>query len=150
MTDLLNHDIDASKKGNMARFVNHSPNQHALQDKQWHCSNAVPLCYQLHGMGVIIYITTRMILPGEQVLVNYGDNYFSENDAMVLWHRNGSMITVSGKKIPHDSYAKKWQLRRVLKTIGVRGVNPWPMHALLSSIALSPLLGYLVYNFFSI
>ena len=146
--DLLNHDIDASKKGNMARFVNHSPNQHALQDKQWHCSNAVPLCYQLHGMGVIIYITTRTILPGEQVLISYGDNYFKENDEMVLWHRNESMSTVKGKKIPSDSYAKKRQLRRVLKTLGVREVQNWNRHTRLASITLGSTLVYLVCNFF--
>ena len=55
--------IDGSKRSNIARYINHS------------CE---PNCEgELHGGRILIY-ATRNIVRGEELTINYGEEYFNE------------------------------------------------------------------------
>lgn len=58
-------ELDGRLQGNETRFINHSfnPNvrmEHCLVDKQW----------------VLFLVTEKKILPGDQICVNYGEEYW--------------------------------------------------------------------------
>ena len=64
--------IDAQTEGNFARFFNHS----SLPVTSRHGVNAVFAGLHLDGRPVYFFIAARDIEPGEQILIDYGDDYW--------------------------------------------------------------------------
>ena len=58
--------IDASKRGNSMRFINHSN----------HNANTNYKRVMLDGVQHVIFIALRRIAAGEQILFDYGENYW--------------------------------------------------------------------------
>lgn len=63
---VLNAVIDASKRGNFSRFINHSE----------HGANARYMRIVLDGMEHVILLAKKQIAQNEQILFNYGEGYW--------------------------------------------------------------------------
>lgn len=59
--------VNALKKGNFTSLINHTSNKQC---------NVKAYIYQHEGMAVPILVAKKKILPGEQLLFNYGDAYW--------------------------------------------------------------------------
>jgi uncharacterized protein len=57
--------VDALHEGNIMRFVNHSD-----------IPNLTPVCMVDRGLTHIAFMTTRLIDKGEQLTIDYGENYW--------------------------------------------------------------------------
>ncbi|MEM1283744.1 MAG: SET domain-containing protein-lysine N-methyltransferase, partial [Chlamydiota bacterium] len=57
--------VDALHEGNILRFVNHSD-----------IPNLIPVCMVDRGLTHIAFMTTRRIQEGEQLTIDYGENYW--------------------------------------------------------------------------
>lgn len=78
--DCLNMFLDARQHGNITRFINHAPTKDKEQSTNQtllkanvHADN-----HYLYGIEIIIYTAIRDIAPGEQLLVDYGHEYFTK------------------------------------------------------------------------
>lgn len=79
--------IDAKKTGNYTRCFNHSSTD----------TNAMPYIYNKDGKIVVGLIATKPIEPGQQILWNYGDNYWDH-----IKTENGEKIEL--KHVTPDTY----------------------------------------------
>lgn len=61
--------LDSSQYRNLASFINHSTK-----------NNVESTCVFHRGVELAVIIATRDIARGEQILLNYGDNYFEKID----------------------------------------------------------------------
>ena len=66
--DALNLYLDAREYGNFTRFINGSE-QHA---------NVLPISLYKNGMEFVVLVASKTIAIGEQLLVDYGENYFKK------------------------------------------------------------------------
>lgn len=77
-TDYKTFSIDAMKKGNWTRFMNHSPEGHPR-------NNVIPWEYYLsEGPRVVFTSGQHGIKKGEQLLYSYGDEYWAERKFLSL------------------------------------------------------------------
>lgn len=78
--DCLNMYIDAKYYGNITRFINHAPDpekeNEMFKSPPGLIANVLSAIYYFNGISVIVFVAKRDILPGQQLLVNYGDEYF--------------------------------------------------------------------------
>lgn len=78
--DCLNMYVDAKYYGNITRFINHAPDlekdNEVLKSPPGLIANVLGAIYYFNGISVIVFVAKRDISPGEQLLVNYGDEYF--------------------------------------------------------------------------
>jgi SET domain-containing protein len=65
-------EIDAYKAGGILRFVNHSFTPNVKADH-----------FQINGKWRIVFIAIKDIYPGEQITVNYGNEYWSGSDRIM-------------------------------------------------------------------
>ena len=72
--DLLKLYVDAKKRGNISRFINHAPSVNA-DTSSFLKANISPISYCLNGITIIVYTVVHDIHEGEQLLVNYGSEY---------------------------------------------------------------------------
>lgn len=105
--DCLKMHIDASRYGNISRFVNHAPEpNYDNSDSHLLDANLKTISRNLNGIEIIFFKATRNILIGEQLLVNYGENSFKTHpmarftskgkviskDRLGLWKRSQNKI----------------------------------------------------------
>ena len=74
--EILNMRTDAEQQGNLTRFINHAPT--TAENKNHAVANMETNPYCLHGIGFVVFVTKRNILPGEQLLIDYTPSYFGE------------------------------------------------------------------------
>jgi len=136
--DCLNMYLDARTFGNISRFINHAPSE----DTNKNISHRAPLLeanvdsrhYYLNGIKVVYYIVNKEILKGEQLLVNYGVDFFQDTP-IKRFKTNGRVIYPNKKFIWTKSQKKLNQLRIMadhgikaaqvylrLRTLGIAGV----------------------------
>ena len=61
--------------------------------------NIIPEIHSLYGNDIIIYTAKRNISKGEQLLVDYGVNYFFNKEGMYSIKHNGNIMGPKNKKI---------------------------------------------------
>ncbi len=121
--DCLNMSLDARQHGNITRFVNHAPSR-VDTDKMnpsrgpFLKANVKATCYYLNGMEFIVYQANKDILPGEQLLVDYGARYFQKG-GMNRFNTRGRPIDTNKKNIRNNAQ-KKLILIRIMANHGVR------------------------------
>ena len=95
--DCLNLYLDARQQGNILRFVNHAPNppsppHSAKRQTKFLHANVHSKVHTIQGIDVIIYSAIKDISPGEQLLVDYGSEYYPKNNYYRFKH-NGRVST---------------------------------------------------------
>ena len=112
--DAFNLRIDAMHSGNISRFVNHAPihcNEQATSSSEVLESNIIPEIHSLYGNDIIIYTAKRNISKGEQLLVDYGVNYFFNKEGMYSIKHNGNIMGPKNKMIKESRKQKQHTLR---------------------------------------
>jgi hypothetical protein len=78
--DCLSMFLDAKYYGNITRFINHAPDpdkdHEVLESSRGLIANILGSIYYFNGISIIVFIAKRDILPGQQLLVDYGSAYF--------------------------------------------------------------------------
>lgn len=80
--DCLNMILDARYYGNITRFINHAPNPDANASSRSSVhlfANSKHWIHTVNGISFIVCKATRDIIPGEQLLVDYGPLYFHKS-----------------------------------------------------------------------
>lgn len=113
--DCFKADINSSHFGNIARFVNHAlPASRDVTNKEWCYANAKAVDCSIYGNNVVVFIARRDIQSGEQILISYGQDYFKNTEAMILWRHDHHMVHANGKRIKPDGIHDKRDFFKVL------------------------------------
>lgn len=117
--DCLNMHMDASRYGNISRFVNHAPEPKDDSDSQLLDANLKTISHNLNGIEVIFFKATRDILIGEQLLANYGENSFKSHPmarftskGKVIYKNRLGLWKKSQNKIAHLKIMAKHGLKK--------------------------------------
>lgn len=90
--DCFNMTLNAKFFGNITRFINHAPDpetdKKAVHSSGKLLANLIADKYYINGILVFVYIAKRDIMPGEQLLASYGDNYFKKS-IVIRFKANG-------------------------------------------------------------
>lgn len=89
--DSLNMHVDAKFHGNITRFINHAPGHEVTASSDTLAANILGAIYYFNGISLIVFVTKREIIPGEQLLVDYGNAYFI-NGAAERFKRKKSLL----------------------------------------------------------
>lgn len=116
--DCLQLRLDARKQGNITRFINHAPKELDPPQKAFITANIESLTYEINGIEVIVYSTTKDIMEGEQLLVDYGVGFFKKKD-MLHVKANGQFIN-SKKKFTWSNSGRKIHDLRIMAVHGVK------------------------------
>lgn len=138
--DCLNMYLDASQYGNITRYINHAPNDNndviSSQSNLIEANIKSDIDY-INGIAVVIYIATKNILKGDQLLVNYGEDYF-KHAPMIRFKTNGRLLNTK-KKFIWSSSQKKINYIKIMADYGVRNAQ---IHLLVRmAIIVSILIG---------
>lgn len=106
--DSLSMILDGRNYGNITRFINHAPNPDknapSADSSNQLFSNSKCSIYIINGLSFMVYLTTRDVMPGEQLLVDYGSAYFQKSTP-ILFKSNGRPVNrynrMSNKKLGH-------------------------------------------------
>lgn len=119
--DCLNLDLDARQHGNIARFINHAP---SLNESKISSSstllgaNIAAVNHYLNGLLMVAYTATEAILPGEQLLVDYGEKYFQRHP-MFRFKTNGKLMDTS-KHVMRSHSPQKIMHLTIMASHGVK------------------------------
>lgn len=144
--DALNYGTDAIKYGNLGRFINHaaSPNENALHLSPTNNldANIKSECICLNGIEFVLLSANRDIQPGEQLLLNYGDNYFKYYNELQF---NAKGKISGNKQLIKKSNRKKMDEIRILAHHGVKSAQQYLLKKTLAhSIVASALIFLLI------
>lgn len=90
--------LDAIAHGNITRFINHAPNDKPKSSTASLLEANVETQYgSSNGIHVVLYVARKDILPGEQLLIDYGQKYF-DTRPLILFKTNGQLVN-SRKKL---------------------------------------------------
>lgn len=134
--DGLGRNVDACFEGSYARFVNHAP---IVDEKSPLKANLSYLQVNYYGIAMIVFKSLREINPGEQLLIDYGNEYwlsdwyyFEKADNKVL-----NQVGHTDKKALHVS-------RNTLRKMAQSGIRQAQLKLLERPfIALLSLLGFI-------
>lgn len=112
--DILNLYLDALQHGNLVRFANHAPSA-SHHEKHLLTANLDAVTYYVNGIQFVLYTANKEIKKGEQLLVNYGTNFF--NDLPIKrFKKNGRL---AHKKMKQYSQ-KKLHHFNVMASVGIK------------------------------
>jgi len=118
--DCFNMYLDARQHGNITRFINHAPSPGKSKTNHQKPTlleaNVISASHFISGIEVVIYSATKEILPGEQLLVNYGTAYFNDTN-IGRFNAVGRMI--SSKRFIPKQTRKKLIHMRIMANHGV-------------------------------
>ena len=125
-TDCLAMHLDAIQFGNITRYINHAPAETAVENNYFNSSpekslltsNLKAYFEYTNGIEFLVYKAYKNILKGEQLLVNYGDDYF-ENFPLIRFKSNGRLIKTK-KKYTWNNSMKKIKDIRIMADYGVK------------------------------
>ncbi len=133
--DCLMMRLDACQHGNITRFINHAPKHITSSRTSVFEANIKSSNYCLNGIEVIVYLATKDIYKGEQLLVDYGATYFRD-DEMFLFKTNGGLIHPHRKLIGSDTPNKI----RQIKIMAIHGVKKAQIYFLVRIFIILSLL----------
>lgn len=117
--DCLKMCLDASERGNIARFINHAPNHDAASSQEVLVeANVKALHDNLNGIEIILYSAAKEIYPGQQLLVDYGNDFF-KNRHIIRFKTNGQPINTN-KKLFWLHSQKKLNHLKIMAEHGVK------------------------------
>lgn len=116
--DCLMLRLDACEHGNITRFINHAPKHHRVSPSSFLEANIKAQNHSLNGIEVIVYLATKEILKGEQLLVDYGTTFFRD-DEMFLFKTNGGLNNPKRKLVWSNSQNRI----NHLKIMAIHGVK---------------------------
>lgn len=111
--DCLSTSIDARHYGNITRFINHAPNpqvSHPSNQSSLLEANIIAKLHYLNGIEMVVYSATKEVLPGEQLLVDYGKKYFN-NFRQLRFKKNGRVVGSNNNFLPIFKSSKISHLR---------------------------------------
>lgn len=132
--DCLNMHIDAQKLGNIARFINHAPNPIAHRRPSFLDANLLSTSHYLHGIEVIVFSATRDILPGEQLLVDYGKKFFKTTPISHFTNKN--KIILYYKKILEQNSTQSIAALRIMASHGVQQAERYLLLRVLAIVGI--------------
>jgi hypothetical protein len=120
--DCFELDTDAIMFGNFTRFINHAdnPKRHDTLEPTLSYANLTASIRYINGQHFIVFIAEKEIFPGEQLLVDYGPQYFSDDDDQIFICRDGKIVNFRGKRIRH-SFSKNKPLIQAMAKEGIPG-----------------------------
>ncbi|MDF1677144.1 MAG: hypothetical protein P1U32_00410 [Legionellaceae bacterium] len=125
--------IHATEFGNLTRFINHAPK---TTKPRFLSANVKSIKYQLCGLTFIAYHTARDILPGEQLLTDYGKTFFRHGKNPTPFKSNGKPPFLQRLKAsPH----KKMVALRTMANHGVHSAK----HYLVKRLFVITMLTYI-------
>lgn len=110
--------LDASQYGNITRFINHAPTHNSEHSLSLIEANVKANTYSLNGIEVIVYSACKEILPGEQLLVDYGQAFFEGMD-LFRFKTNGRPINTN-KKFIWSNIQEKINHMKIMARHGVK------------------------------
>ncbi|HAU1150612.1 TPA: SET domain-containing protein [Legionella pneumophila] len=130
--DTLNLYTDAKFLGNITRFINHAPD--AKKNEQWDANsllsaNCIALPLSIHGIELCLFQAKTDILPGEQILCDYGTKFFS--DSKPLRFKKNGQIYAKFKKNRINLTRYKIIHYRIMANCGVRAAQKYLLIRLL-------------------
>ncbi|WP_019217853.1 SET domain-containing protein-lysine N-methyltransferase [Legionella tunisiensis] len=135
--------IDASRYGNISRFVNHAPESNDnSSDSQLLDANLKTISHTLNGIEMIFFKATRAISIGEQLLVNYGENSFKTH-SMARFTSHGKVIY----KDKRGLWKRSQQKMAHLKIMARHGLKKAQYYILLRLFLISMVLFIIVKSF---
>ncbi|MCL9684555.1 SET domain-containing protein-lysine N-methyltransferase [Legionella maioricensis] len=136
--DCLMMRLDACQHGNITRFINHAPQRHTSSKSSFLEANIKSNSHYLNGIEVIVYTATKDILKGEQLLVDYGDAYFRD-DEMFLFKTDGGVIN------PHRTFIGSNTSNKIrhLKIMAIHGVKKAQIYLLVRIVIIISLIAAL-------
>jgi len=87
--DMLNLSTNAKQQGNLTRFINHAPT--TTKNKNHTIANTQNKRHCLNGIEFIAFVTTKDILPGEQIFTDYSLPYFGKIEP-IYFNNHGRVI----------------------------------------------------------
>ncbi len=109
--------IDAREYGNTARFVNHAP-EGKNTDSQFLAANLSAVNYSIYGIEVVALFAVRPIKKGEQLLVDYSQEYFIDTEPL-RFKLNGNLVDANNQEL-HDSRGRKMAMLQVFARSGIK------------------------------
>ncbi len=98
LNDCLNTSIDAGRWGNLLRFINHAPAAYAEPEERDSSSlldaNLYAFNLYAYGLHFVGYKASQALFPGDQLLVDYGKNYFKKRP-MSRFNTKGQLLEVT-------------------------------------------------------
>ena len=95
--DMLELETDGASFGNLALFINHA-NKHDHKNPTTITSNIDALPCFINGINQTIYVASKRIPAGAQLLFDYGEEYWTNQTAFHFTGRN-VVVSESGKKL---------------------------------------------------
>lgn len=143
--DSLNLYTDAYPCGNIARFINHAPKPDNTKNTQppspLYEANLDSVIFCLHGIEVIAYFASRDIFKGEQLLVDYGSEYF-ENLELLRFKDDGNVIDSKNRQL-HERKHQRMPILRIMAQNGIKQAL-WPLFKRPIAVLFVVLLTYLI------
>ncbi|MDI9819279.1 MULTISPECIES: SET domain-containing protein-lysine N-methyltransferase [unclassified Legionella] len=109
--DVLNLGVDAREYGNIARFVNHAPASDN-SDCSLIKANLVAKRDVLNGIENIVYYALRDIIKGEQLLIDYGVEYFEHMEPF-RFTPDGTLVSVENGAL-FDSKEQREAIAKII------------------------------------
>ena len=146
--DCLNMYIDARLYGNITRFINHAPgirtNKNSPSSVPLPEANVAATSYYLNGIQVIIYSAQRDVLKGEQLLMDYGANFFKK--ARVSRFKINGQAVDGRKKFRRKNAQKQLNNLRIMADHGVQKAQRYlRLRTLTISVVICIFMGMLNY-----
>jgi hypothetical protein len=109
--DSLNLGINSRQFGNIARFINHAPMTLTKKSSKY-CfltANLIAKSHWLNGLEVIFFHAKRPIAVGEQLLIDYGEAFFTQK-ACISFTTSNHFIDINDKKLSQSTTEKRVML----------------------------------------
>ncbi|KTC64500.1 eukaryotic huntingtin interacting protein B (plasmid) [Legionella adelaidensis] len=141
--DSLHLILDAHDYGNITRFINHAPDKPPSPDYQFLLSNLKSRFERINGIEVVLYEAKQPIKKGEQLLINYGNEFFHPNNLTYFNKHGDSFNSINQKKKP-----AKLPLNhiKIFAKYGVKGAQLYLLRrAIIILISILLLIGLINY-----
>ena len=115
--DCLSLYTDARLHGNITRFINHAPKENDKTNSHFLEANVKGSNHYVNGIHVVVYTTTKEVLKGEQLLVDYGPDFFAKRP-ITRFKKNGKAIS-GNKKLFLNIRQKNLNHLRVMAEHGI-------------------------------
>ena len=145
--DCLKMHIDARQYGNITRFINHAPKPDtSLGQGSLLSANIESHDFHMYGQTMVGYVASRDIMPGEQLLIYYGNEFF--NEANIAKFKPNGDPTISNKKFFKTCAHNKIQHIRIMAKHGVKKAHAYLLlrwfFIVTTVVVLAGILNYLV------
>ena len=140
--DALNMMLDARPHGNIARFINHAPdlNEETVVSSEtpFLDSNIKVVFHYLNGIKIVVYVAKREILPGEPLLVDYGERFF-KGKTVRRFDIHGQVVDVRNQ-FYHPMKEKELRHKMIMATHGVNQAQTFMLGRLFKVILVIVIL----------